>query len=267
MWDDRVEKLTIGITSDYSKFKFLQGNRDITRDRIEQLKDSIIKIGYIESSLILCNEKFEIIDGQARFMALKELKMEIRYYIKEGIGIEECRTMNIHQKNWTISDFVDSYCNLDTDPKNSDYIRYRQLYNILEIHEITLLAIDGFQKTDDLKNGTLELDIDKYCKAKLILEFVRSAMPYFIHIECDSKYIMGAIIETLKYSLLDTKKLEASIQTKANVKVSAYSLRDGIKCIENLYNRKYTGIKMHICDLYEHRLELAKKEYRKNKKL
>lgn len=50
-------------TKDYSKFKFLKGNRAIKEKR--SLIESIEKSGILVP--IDVNEKFEIIDGQTRF--------------------------------------------------------------------------------------------------------------------------------------------------------------------------------------------------------
>lgn len=54
---------------DYSKFKRLENNRDVTESRKEKLKASIAS-GEILNPIIV-NEKMEIIDGQGRYEAKK----------------------------------------------------------------------------------------------------------------------------------------------------------------------------------------------------
>ena len=60
---------------DYSQFKYLGGNRDITHSK--KLLESITQNGYFNVP-ILVNENMEIIDGQGRFEALKMLGLPIR---------------------------------------------------------------------------------------------------------------------------------------------------------------------------------------------
>jgi ParB-like chromosome segregation protein Spo0J len=69
---ERIEK--IFETRDYGMFKRLKGNRDITTNRVAIIKASIENIGYI-SNPIICNENMEIIDGQGRYEACKELEI------------------------------------------------------------------------------------------------------------------------------------------------------------------------------------------------
>ena len=98
----------IKVTNEYDKFKKLKGNRAVTEKRKEKIKNSILKVGYITSP-ILVNDKYEIIDGQGRFEALKELQLPIEYIIQDNIGITECVAMNIHQTNWSLLDYIQSY--------------------------------------------------------------------------------------------------------------------------------------------------------------
>ena len=58
----------INTTGDYGIFKRLKGNRTVTRSRVEKIKNSINKVGYIKSPIVV-NEKREVIDGQGRCQA------------------------------------------------------------------------------------------------------------------------------------------------------------------------------------------------------
>ena len=94
-------------TGELCKFKRLLGNRDITESRVSAIIDSIEKVGY-QPVPILVNEKMEVIDGQGRLEACKRLGLPIYYIVKNGIGIDECMSMNIKMQNWTIYDFIKS---------------------------------------------------------------------------------------------------------------------------------------------------------------
>lgn len=103
MQDNRIYQ-----TSDYNIFKKLCGNRAVLESRKNIIKKSIEENGYIRNPIVV-NEKMEIIDGQGRFEALKELKMPIEYVIAYGTGQKECVALNVNQKNWRTFDYIKSF--------------------------------------------------------------------------------------------------------------------------------------------------------------
>ena len=71
---------TVYSTTDYDSFAKLEGNRDVLQSRKNIIKESIEERGWIRNPVVV-NEKMQIIDGQGRFEALKELGMPIEYVI------------------------------------------------------------------------------------------------------------------------------------------------------------------------------------------
>lgn len=102
-----AENRRIYKTSNYRSFKNLQGNRHDIEQRAKKLMPSLEKVGLL--SPIVVNERMEVLDGQARLMALERLQMPVDYIVKPGAGIEERVEMNIHAKKWTTKNFIDSY--------------------------------------------------------------------------------------------------------------------------------------------------------------
>lgn len=94
--------------TDYSKFKYLIGNRNLAETRKKRIMDSIQTVGYVLNPIIV-NEKMEIIDGQGRHAACKELGLPIYYVIAEGASTDECVNLNIGQTNWGTLDFINFY--------------------------------------------------------------------------------------------------------------------------------------------------------------
>lgn len=103
---DKKIDLTIFETKDYHKFKRLAGNRDIKS--VNKILNSINNTGYIMNPIIV-NEKMEIIDGQNRVEALKELNLPVHYYVIDGADIETARQLNLGRSNWKPLDYVKSY--------------------------------------------------------------------------------------------------------------------------------------------------------------
>jgi hypothetical protein len=116
-------------TDDLSIFKTIDGNRVPNLQHIKRLADSI-KIYGMKCNPILVNEKMQVIDGQHRLMAAKEVSSFVYYIILNGYTLSEVHTLNLNQKNWTKKDFMEGYANMGIESyvklrdfvyKNEDY--------------------------------------------------------------------------------------------------------------------------------------------------
>lgn len=153
-------------TSDYKKFSFLGLNRKLNRKCINALKNSIAKNGYIGSP-ILVNDKYEILDGQHRFIALKESGMEIPYEVVEK-DYDTIIDLNTTQHNWQIEDYINFYCEKD---HNQHYVRLKRLCNELNTSATNVLTMAYRQKPSgqefiNIKKGNLKLTMDDELRAK-----------------------------------------------------------------------------------------------------
>lgn len=111
-------------TSDYSVFNKLRGNREIFDNRKNMIIESINNRGWIRNPIVV-NENMEIIDGQGRFEALKELGLPVEYVVSKGATIDDCIALNVRQANWKNIDYVKCFANLG----NEDYILLLSLYS------------------------------------------------------------------------------------------------------------------------------------------
>jgi len=106
-------------TNDYSMFKHMNGNRNINKLHLKRLTESMSE-KYIEVPIIV-NSNNQIIDGQHRFEAAKELKKDV-YYIKvRNLNLDDVHRLNTNSKNWTAEEYMQGYCELGLE----DYIKYR----------------------------------------------------------------------------------------------------------------------------------------------
>jgi len=106
-------------TNDYSIFKPIEGNRNKNLLHINRLKKSMSE-NYL-FTVIIVNEKFQIIDGQHRFDVIKELKLPLNYIVCNGYGLNEVHILNQNSKTWNADDYLEGYCNLGY----VDYLMYR----------------------------------------------------------------------------------------------------------------------------------------------
>lgn len=160
-----VSETQVYKTNDHSIFKRLEGNRPIKEQRVSKITNSIIRHGYISNPIIV-NEKLEIIDGQGRETALERLGMPVEFIIVEGLTIQECQAMNIHQSNWKTRDFIDSYACIGDD----NYSRAQSLLDSFPLHlNIVLAAIMGSYATPNIKlvkSGGMKCSREDYERAK-----------------------------------------------------------------------------------------------------
>ena len=132
---------TVQQSTQYSRFKFMFNNRDQSRGHIEALKKAFEEVGNLtEVQPILVNEKFEIIDGQHRFVAAKDLGAPIFFTVRPGLGISDARSMNILHRSWTTDDFAQSYAS-SGDPNYVKYLQLREDYGFN--HSITIAYVEG----------------------------------------------------------------------------------------------------------------------------
>lgn len=137
-------------TSDYEQFKLIEANREQNRGHIEALKRAFDETGNLTKvQPILVNERFEIIDGQHRFIAAKERKEPIYYTIVPGLRIEDARKLNLLQRTWKIDDFAHSYAKQGY-VSYQNYLKLREDYGIN--HSVALAAMFPTNARGQFKN-------------------------------------------------------------------------------------------------------------------
>lgn len=128
-------------SSDYEQFKFLTANREQSRGHIEALKRAFEEVGNLTKvQPILVNDKYQIIDGQHRFIACKELGLPIYFTVVSGLGVREARSMNILHRNWTTDDYARSYADTG-DEAYKRYITLKEDYGFS--HSVIMAFIKG----------------------------------------------------------------------------------------------------------------------------
>lgn len=172
----KVSENKIYETTNYSDFKTMEGNRAVKDDRVNKIVESINKVGYVLSP-ILVNENMEVIDGQGRLSALERLKLPVHYMVQEGIGIEECRQMNIHQSNWTVYDYVCSYAVRGDD----NYKRLQSLLDIFSMLPVNVVITSALGKigtpngsaVNKIKSGKAVVSEKDYERSRWELDYAK----------------------------------------------------------------------------------------------
>lgn len=206
------------VTSDYSQFKYLEGNRPVEKYRKKRIEDSIAKVGYILNPITV-NERMEVIDGQARLAVLREKEMPVYFVIAEGAGVEECRQLNIGQANWRTIDYINSYA----DEGNENYIRLRDVIKVYTKKGVTSDCVCGAAEnaiistgshTKRVKDGLLifpEKDINPVCDS---LNYVSEHLAGLNGIVGNNRSKHTAIAWAVRNTSIDRKRLGNIIDKK-----------------------------------------------------
>lgn len=243
-------------TTNYEMFKKLEGNRATTVARVNKIKKSIMTVGYITSP-ILVNENMEIIDGQGRFEALKELRLPVEYIVQEGLNVKECIAMNIYQTNWKVIDYIKSY----SAKGNPNYIRLTNLmaeFPLVATTEIMSVAIFEIGRFDPLKTreGNLEITQEQYEEAKEKLQFIYPIAEEYKNIT-RIRLILNAMLYCLFLPNIDKYRLKNKVISILETgKIPPIpTVDEAMQLMEEIYNRNSKRETFYLYTEYRKRTE------------
>lgn len=226
-------------TKDYSMFKVLNGNRTVNPSRVMKIKKSINDVGYITNPII-CNERHEVIDGQGRLQALKELGLPVEFIVEKGIGVKECISMNIYQENWKLADYIHSYASLG----NQDYVflegflkKYSPDVPVTTVIAVCMGTLQGAGNSSKIKDGRFKITrsleaIDN------ILKYMTNYVPYLKFIS-DRTIFFQIVHFCCSSSLINQDRLLAAIKKYPQKIMPFSSVDECLDSIEFVYNYRH----------------------------
>ena len=222
-------------TKDYYIFKDLVGNREVTESREKNLIKSIAENGYIGAPIIV-NENFEVVDGQGRLQACKEVGCQIPFMIIPGLSITECQVLNQNTKNWKLEDYVKSFA-----AQNNWTFKYIVL---LEREfgvnlKVAIYAASGMQPSSaQIKNGGLSVNAGQYYEGRKKLAFIESIKDSLDK----TKYVNYRLVQGILFALscdgVDWDRLRKKIERYYRLFDGALTVEMAVESVENVYNFK-----------------------------
>lgn len=99
------KQFELGVSTDYSMFKVAR-NRSVDAKAVAKKKNSIQQINLQQP--IIVNKRYQVVDGQHRFQALKELGLPIYYVVSYNWKRDEdTATMNNTQNKWNTQNWAE----------------------------------------------------------------------------------------------------------------------------------------------------------------
>jgi hypothetical protein len=224
-------------TKDYARFNFIETNRKISDKKVAALVKSIEKRGLQQP--IIVNHKYEIVDGQHRFIALRRLGRVIYYVVSNAYRNEEDIVTLQTATRWTAKDYLYSNAakgNLDS--KNAiEFITYWQKNGAAKLTLITglevLLEGPGVTILSKLKSDTYRIDTT-------IAEIVLNCLVELNKYPSGCNVFSQKIARSLKalYYEKDGLNIEVIAAIAKNTYLNAYMNEgDQFKYMLDLYNK------------------------------
>lgn len=226
-------------TTNYDRFRRLEGNREVTAKRAKNIAKSISEIGYILNPIIV-NEKMEIVDGQGRFEALKSISHPIDYVVVDGAGLNECVAMNNSTSRWTLMDYI--YSHAEKRGKNQEsYIYLRELmkaYKSKMPMEPIIYASDRKHRSSNVfvSHGLYECDEKGYEDAVKILDQLARIYPLLKEVKGHRERYATAICFMLRHPQVDGDRLYEQILKQKEKMRGVTSQGDALSVLEDTYN-------------------------------
>lgn len=223
-------------TTDYSEFKKLLGNRDVTPSRLAAIKESILRIGY-QPSPIIVNENNEVIDGQGRLAACESLGLPVYFVIKEGLTIDDCISMNIKMKNWADNDYINCYAQR----LNDNYVRLKNMMDLFPLLSWNQLLVIGGLSYDPhaanrLRNGKLIFEGFSYLELERA-RWLSALVPYIKKSGLNNKSAVETLARLDRYKLIDrTRMLESFERYTDSVELNGARADATLASLNELYN-------------------------------
>ena len=149
----------IMVTENYDMFKKIGGNRKINKANYAKIVKSMKEEQLIIP--IVVNERYEIIDGQHRCTACKDLGKPVYFYMVRGYGLDQVKRANIASSNWKKENYLDMF----VAEGNEIYKEFEEIKERYDLNISNLLKIFAIVQEKqsarvgyEFENGTFTLD-------------------------------------------------------------------------------------------------------------
>lgn len=222
-------------TTNYSQFKMLEENREITNKALNRINRSVMKDGW-RNYPITVNEKMEIIEGQHTFLYAREHELPLRYIVQEGATKKDCQIMNSTKTKWTLNDYVHYFS------KSGDLsFKYLELllnrFKAIPKSTVLTIAMRG-DITDKIKEGTAKCDAKQYNEAVVKLTYIEELLPAINQVGGRRASFIDALMKAYDMEKVDRDRLFKTINRNCWSMSPASNMEQALGEIERIYNRQ-----------------------------
>lgn len=229
-------------TKKYDIFKTLKSNRKLKRPHIDMLKVSIQSNNMLKWEPIIVNGNMEVMDGQHRLQAAKELNLPIYYIINSTITDNDIIQLNNVVHAWRFDDYLNHF----VERGFPEYIKLKNLietYKINKAHALNLFAKADSESHKKFKVGEYVcLDIeeieDVMNKFVKILNFLNEKLDYSQKNYINTKVFQISLYKFLQFEEVDFKIFFHKLQQRLPFLYQCAKATQYYKLYETIYNFK-----------------------------
>jgi hypothetical protein len=185
-------------------------------------------------TVIIVNEKYEIIDGQHRFEVIQELQLPLHYIICSGYGLAEVHILNANSKTWNADDYLDGYCKLGY----KDYLiyaDYKKKYGIGHNECMNLLNNSGAMNGNyakDFYEGTFK--VKNLILAESYMERILMIEPYYLGVR--RRVFIGTMLSLFNNPNFEFTEFLQKLKLQPTALQDCTSTSNYKTLIEEIYN-------------------------------
>lgn len=241
----------VQVTDDYDMFELMDANRSIDPSHVKTLKSSIKEHGILINPMLV-NNKMQVVDGQNRLEACRQLGEPIYYLIVGDYGIKEVQALNLSQKNWTQKDYAESFASMGYE-HYKNLLRFHKEYDEFNLSSCVKLlqnstaarniAQKRARTTDDgeyynfkqvFEEGTWQ--IKDYSKAEMWVNYLRKIGQYYSGYNRAS--FVSSMIGLFNKPQFDVDEFIRKLSYQSNALNDCSNVGQYIELIEEIYNFK-----------------------------
>lgn len=226
-------------TTDYDAFVFRKANRDVDPSHINKIAENMKENGWqgapIEISLTE-NGKYQIEDGQHRYMACKKSGTPVKFMVVKAKTIYDVAKQNSMNKNWKGTDYIKAYSS------DGNY-NYKRLNNLVEEFPHASLSdildvVVGKHTQSNLKKGYVRINDEQFYKAR---EILKDLMPMIetlklINVKTLSSY-KKRLVDLLTHDIIDPQRMIDKLDKHARMLLPPSATKDqALQYLEMVYN-------------------------------
>ena len=234
------------MTKNYGLFGTRLLNRKVKDKRRKSLVSSINKLDLTDCKPIIVNENMEIIDGQGRFTACKELGLPI-YYIKKNLNGNSDNAMidlNVSQANWTLDDYIQCYAKAGKS-NYKEVLECKEKYGVILTVAVCFVANTSHMISETVRMGKLKKGRFHYSVYGEILNDFKQIFKDYNHV-----YFIRALIYVINLKFYNHKvDFKRFVKNRYDL-IGCSTTQQYLRMFEEILNSYRRGTKVNILAEY-----------------
>ena len=241
---NHVEASTqIHFTTEYAKFRMINGNRQLNERKINKIINEVNTgndmLRYYPIQVKENGDRLDILDGQHRFWICKKLQRPVFYIlVKEDKSMPDIAKINSNVEKWKNEDFINCY--VQHGNENYKIIReFLDQYKISLTIALQMLSLghpgndtgSNAKLNDDFRNGTIEIKF-----YDMAIEIAKDALRFSTFAHCLSRSFIIAIYRIKQANMISLDEIESAYNKRPEMLTQQANYKAYVNTLEQIVN-------------------------------